>query len=90
MTTALRLLSPADKFARMTRFPVCHAEVGVYAWGGVLHLVALAHQEGEPFPRITANTFADATTPGQLRALADHIEAVIDRESGLPPEGVAP
>jgi len=73
---ASRPASPAQ-VARMTEFALCQSRVAVLDVSEGLQLVALWQFSGDATPRITANQWVDADTPAQLRALADHLEAVL-------------
>jgi hypothetical protein len=73
----------AQLAAVLTRFPVCEAQVAVYRDACDVHLVALWQFEADPTPRITASQFATPQTAAELRAIADHLDAVFGQMNGV-------
>lgn len=76
-----RTISP-DTAARLTRFTLCNCEVAVLNGAAGLQLVALWQFATDPEPRITANCFVSPYTATELRAIADHLDAVLARNDG--------
>jgi hypothetical protein len=77
---AARPVSAATQ-ARMVRFELCGADIAVLDTEAGLQLVSLWQFEADATPRITANRFVTDQTAVELRALADHLDAVLAKGS---------